>query len=572
MKKARLKDNRIYLKIGGDGFELNKLFIKAIPGRKYHAELTEWSIPYTDTNVQMINEAQFDLSADLAVDVAEEVDEAWRQMPTPPIPMINGKHLYPFQEDTLKFVSYHGNRAVLALPMGLGKTIIALSFLKMLPDSLPALVICPSPVKGGFLRDYEKFFGNSDDVVILSGMDSLAKYKREKIYVINYEILSRGVIKKKIKKGKRTVPHQEPSEELLRFIKTGFRAVVADECHRLKNEESNAYYAYNLLMLKAEYGLGLSGTPILSRPSEIWAYWNILKPGVFVTKQAFLNRYCEPQQLHIGGGRRIMTYNGATNLLELNRKLRNNGMIVFNKTEVLKDLPDEPIKTVVPIELDSYQRYLDVKTKVLEEISENKKHALTLFETLKQASVKQKMNHVYDYLDTMLESENKIVVFAEHQKVIEELHKRYKNSVVFNGTITAKKKEENRQKFIEDPEINFIFGNTQSLGVGVDGLQKSGACTIVFLEFPWNPADIDQAIARLWRDGFKGEKGINVYFFVGQGTIEEELIERLDVKKGVTQAVIAGEDVEDKDLLTSLMEKYLEEARELKRTKSTTVE
>jgi SNF2 family DNA or RNA helicase len=84
----------------------------------------------------------------------------------------------------------------------------------------------------------------------------------------------------------------------------------------------------------------------------------------------------------------------------------------------------------------------------------------------------------------------------------------------------------------------------------------------VFVEFPWNPSDIDQSEGRLWRDGFSSERGISVHFLVGAGTIEEEIIEKLDAKKTVVEAVINGSDADHGTLLTHLRDKYMEEARQ----------
>lgn len=569
MQKAWIEDGVIVVKIGGDDFHRNLELVKGIAGRTFNPTTKLWAVPNTPISVQILHQNGFDLSADLAVDFVEQVDGSWENTEITIPPFYGQYSPYPFQIEALKYLKHHNNRGVLGLPMGSGKSILGITFIKSTEDSLPALIICPSPVKTGFVHDYKKFFGNTDDIEILYGMDALAKYKKKKIYVINYEILSRGVDKRTVKYRNKYGTLSDriiktPSRELERFIATGFKTVIADECHRLKNEDSNAFVAFKALATGAPYVIGMSGTPILSRPVELWSYWNTIKPGAIGSKTNFLNRYCSPRTINISRGRRITLYDGATNLLELNHKLRNNGMLIMEKKDILKDLPDEPVKTVVPLELDNYEKYEAEKELVLIEISNNRKLALTLFERLKQAAVKHKMDDIFSYIDNLLDVEQKVIVFAVHQKVVETLHKKYKNSVIFNGTVTAKKKDEAKEKFITDPETRLLIGNIHSLGVGVDGLQKSGASTILFVEFPWNPTDLDQAEARLWRDGFIGEKGINVHYLVGKGTIEEEIIDKLDSKKGVVEAVIKGTDVKEDDLLSFLMDKYMNEIIERK--------
>ena len=56
------------------------------------------------------------------------------------------------------------------------------------------------------------------------------------------------------------------------------------------------------------------------------------------------------------------------------------------------------------------------------------------------------------------------------------------------------------RKFIEDPSVKVLVASTSTLSTGVDGLQSvCGRC--VFLTLPWTPAEYDQAVARLARQG-----------------------------------------------------------------------
>lgn len=574
MQKARLSnDGRIILKIGGLRFQENIALIKSIPGRTYDGKTKEWAIPYTEENVLLLNKEAFNLTPDLAKDILEPPLDGWKDEPFPNLQLVEPYALRRYQLDALRYIKWHGYRGVWGLPMGSGKTLISLALIKTIEDSLPALVMSPAPVKSTFLKDHKKFFGNTTEIEILKGDMSIDQCTEKKIYVVNYELLSRAIetVQKPYidAKGRKQVRDVcLPSRQFRRFLRSGFRTIIADEVHRLKNNETKVYYAWKTLASHARYVIGMTGTPILSRPSELLSYWKVMKPYTWQTDEDFFIRHCEPRQIYLGKSRRITKYDGASNLLELNRKLYNNGMLFFDKKTILPDLPDEPIRTVVPIDLDNFQAYLDEKDAVLDLIAENPSLGLTVFERLKQASVKHKMNQVYSFLRNLAENEDKIVVFAEHQETIRLLHEEFPNSVVFNGTITSARKEKNKQKFIEDDKIQFIFGNTTSMGTGVDGLQESGACTLVFIEFPWTPGEIDQAEARLWRDGFNGEKGIISYYLVGEGTIEDELIERLDTKKSVTEAVNKGREAEEEELLVYLKEKYRKEAEARKKERS----
>uniref|UniRef100_A0A1I7X172 Helicase C-terminal domain-containing protein n=1 Tax=Heterorhabditis bacteriophora TaxID=37862 RepID=A0A1I7X172_HETBA len=58
----------------------------------------------------------------------------------------------------------------------------------------------------------------------------------------------------------------------------------------------------------------------------------------------------------------------------------------------------------------------------------------------------------------------------------------------------------------------------------------------------WNPANDDQAMARVWRDGQK--KNCFIYRLLATGSIEEKMFQRQTHKKALSSCVVdAGQDV-----------------------------
>lgn len=566
MKSVEVKGDILIVNFGGDDFHATLSLVKSIIGRKYNPEKKVWTVPNTPESKEVLVSGGFDLGEESVSSFT--IDDSWKNTSITLPKMKEPFDYRGFQEEALKYVQFHDWSAYLGMPMSSGKTSMALA--SILKDSdLPALVICPAPVKSGFKKDYKKFFGNDSDIVVMEGGASFRRYKEKKIYICNYELFSRSIekieVKYRDKAGnlkKRYVERE--SQGLKDLTSTGFKMVICDEAHRIKSEVSSAFKAINYLVKNSASPkvLCMSGTPLLSRPSEVWTGMHLVNPAKFPENRryAFLHRYCGPSSF-FANGRQITTYNGATNTQELHALLRNNGMLVYKKEDILADLPPV-VRRVVPIALDKFDDYERERVKVLTEISQDRRLALTLFERLKQLSVKHKMKHIYEYIDELLDNVDKIVVFAVHQEVIENLHKKYKNSEIYNGTLTTKQKDEAKRRFIEEKDCRLLIGNIQSLGTGVDGLQNSGSATVLFIELPWDPQTMDQAESRLSRIGHNADY-ISSHILVGEGTIEDEIAEKIDAKAGVFSAVIHGEELEENDLLTYLMDKYREEAKRL---------
>jgi len=65
------------------------------------------------------------------------------------------------------------------------------------------------------------------------------------------------------------------------------------------------------------------------------------------------------------------------------------------------------------------------------------------------------------------------------------------------------------------------------------GLNLIGGNRLVMFDPDWNPANDDQAMARIWRDGQK--KQCYIYRLISTGTLEEKIFQRQAHKKSIEQ-------------------------------------
>jgi len=258
-----------------------------------------------------------------------------------------------------------------------------------------------------------------------------------------------------------------------------------------------------------------------------------------------------------------MVTTGATNTLELNSVLRDTCYLRREKREVLKDMPPVTteildmkvtnIKDINNAQNDLYDFLL--KTKGLESAEKAMEaESLVILCVLRKLSIVGKLKAITQYLDDLLLTGKKLVVFGLHREELDFLAERYKSDLIAGG-VTAKKKQDIVKRWIDDDKP-FLFANISSAGTGVDGLQL--VCSnMLILELPWRPSDLVQTIARIDRSG--QTEPCNVRFALSQLTIDLEMWDMIGEKEITAEAVNKGIDITNEESgMKMVMRKFLE--------------
>ena len=106
---------------------------------------------------------------------------------------------------------------------------------------------------------------------------------------------------------------------------------------------------------------------------------------------------------------------------------------------------------------------------------------------------------------------------------------------VLHGGLSGKERKEVLEKFKHDPACQ-VFLSTDAGGTG---LNLQVADTVVNLELPWNPAVLEQRIARVHRMG--QNRPVRVVNLVTRGTIEEKVLRTLETKKGLFAGIFESD-------------------------------
>ncbi|XP_040087217.1 DNA repair and recombination protein RAD54-like isoform X3 [Oryx dammah] len=166
---------------------------------------------------------------------------------------------------------------------------------------------------------------------------------------------------------------------------------------------------------------------------------------------------------------------------------------------------------------------------------------------------------VLDYIlaVTRSRSSDKVVLVSNYTQTLDLFEKlcraRRYLYVRLDGTMSIKKRAKVVERFNNPSSPDFVF--MLSSKAGGCGLNLIGANRLVMFDPDWNPANDEQAMARVWRDGQK--KTCYIYRLLSAGTIEEKIFQRQSHKKALSSCVVGEEqDVERHFSLGELKELF----------------
>lgn len=336
-----------------------------------------------------------------------------------------------------------------------------------------------------------------------------------------------------------------------------YEIFICDESQNLSNRAAKVTKAAISLSRRAKQCICMSGTPIGNRPEDFYPTLHMIKPAMFPSFTAYGARYCAPRRTPWG-----VDYSGASNLDELHQRIK--PFTIRRKKEIL-GLP-ERTTTVVPLEIDNREEYDKAETDLKNWVKESrfakgkikkelKAAALTKVSVTLGLSARLKARATVEWILNYRKThpEKKIIIFCTHIAFADVLMRRIdpQRSVLINGSVNAKKRQEAIERFQKDPECQVIVCNIVS---GNSGITLTAATTTIWCELPWNPTKVSQGQDRNHRIG--QDKEVEIYFLVAKGTIEERLCEAIQKKQAIQDQVIDGQVTKSLPIWDMLKETY----------------
>jgi len=490
--------------------------------------------------------------------------------------------LYPFQRRAVQFILQNDGRACLFDEMGLGKTITATtSLLKLVKQEKAsrAIIVSPNAVVQQWRGELVEKFNLSSTVVTSKRQlrERMALYDNP-LVILNYELL-------------RT--------DLELIIQKDFDTLILDEVTRVKNFDTQTSEAVKKLITRNV--IALTGTPLENHLGELYNIVNIVRPGFFGRyHEDFLAKYTI--KFSGQGWQATHPIINPETLAELRKQLRRIS-IRRTKAQVLRQLPaltmqyvyTEPARNQKIIYdilqtglgetiLDEYAfsvsgeegpnpftanriRLYTLLREACADISmiagylrrkqrENTQDAIALreseiFKRLMRAVSRlepenAKLVELKELVSDLTEQGHKLVIFSQYVPVVNliqnELGDQGIATLVYHGQLA----DDARTIVLRDFTKNLDYEVLASTDAGQFGLNLQAADVVVNYDLPWNPARLQQRIARLHRIG-QVNKVLAVNFVV-KGTVEEHVRDVLERKRKLFRDVTVSEIAESEDL------------------------
>jgi SWI/SNF-related matrix-associated actin-dependent regulator 1 of chromatin subfamily A len=433
---------------------------------------------------------------------------------------LKGK-LYEYQKIGVEFLVASGGRAIIADSPGCGKSAQAIAYAKHTKFKR-VLIVSPASVKFAWKSEIEKWT-NMSSVIIDSNTDISKIDPDINFWIINYDLL-----KKHFKQ----------------LSKTRFCSVFGDECQYIKSTSTLRTKAFRALSRDIKSVVLLSGTPLLSRPAELFSLLNIIDPKTWSDWYGYARRFCAMKQTRWG-----LDTSGASNIGELHEKIKRY-FIRRDKSQVLKELPpknfiDIPVKLDRSIEKE-YREVAEDLAKYLRDNMGMKKadvsksmsaEKLVQLNLLRKLCAQGKINVAKELATSITDSGEKVLIFSSFIEPLKTLKEFFKEeAVMISGETPVQERGEIVKAFQTNKNIKIFLGGYKSAGTGIT---LTAAQNFIGIDYPWNPADLQQSHDRLHRPS-QTASNVNIYQLVTIDTIDEDMKGILDTKQGIFDQVIEG--------------------------------
>jgi len=435
--------------------------------------------------------------------------------------------LLPYQLDGIAFAASAG-RAVLADEMGLGKTIQGVGVAEFLAQHAGiqrVLIVCPASLKSQWAAEIARFSGRSVQIVAGKNAERTEAYASGAFFTIcNYEQVLR---------------------DYLHIERGTWDLIILDEAQRIKNWEAKT--SSIIKSLRSRFALVLTGTPIENRLDDLYSIMEFVDDRRLGPAFRFLHRH------------RIATETGKVlgykNLAELRRRiapvlLRRTRLSVAldipeRTTEIIRIAPTDEqsvlhnghLQTVISISRKRFISEMDL-LRLRRALMACRMTADSTFLVDKQApGFSSKLERLLELLTGLCaEPERKIIIFSEWTTMLNLIEVQLRSLGVewvrLDGSVPQKKRKQLVAEFQGNAKCR-VFLTTNA---GSTGLNLQAADTVINVDLPWNPALLDQRIARAHRMGQK--RKVHVYVLITERTLEESLLATLGAKHELASAVL----------------------------------
>jgi hypothetical protein len=440
-----------------------------------------------------------------------------------------------------------GHRSyLLADEPGLGKTAQALLAANV-TGSYPLLVVVPNVVKVNWAREVEKWTPQRVSTVVHgdgADIDAFAD-----VVIVNYEVLDRHVAW---------------------LSRRGFKGMVVDEAHFIKNKDSQRSKNVQALsksiraVTPKALMIALTGTPLINQIEDFRMIWQFL--GWIDDKKPLAELMRRLEETELDPGDNGFFRAARDSVVDM-------GIVRRKKVDVAADIPARRVADI-PVELDGeagrsireaeaalvarlverYRRVVAtrpdsdpadiIRLVAAAELEETRQaggdgsgdNVFTMVRKIGQA----KATPAADYTVNLARNVGKVVFFAKHIDVMDTAERHFAaaglTTVSLRGDQTSKARQLAIDAFTNDPDVAVAVCSLTAAGVGVN---LQAASNVVLAELSWTNAEQTQAIDRVHRIG--QELPVTAWRIIAAGTLDGRISQLIDAKAGLAARALDGE-------------------------------
>lgn len=500
----------------------------------------------------------------------------------------DGKRLYKFQCDGVRFIERASGRALVGDEMGLGKTIQASGFLALHEELWPFLWVGKASLKRQYQYELMRWIGEKCITQVLDSPKDTPLGTPG--YIMSYDIIPRFA-KSATKKGKDKLSYNTSYRDRLLTDSSGaltpeivdprespitndftegpqqtelskqrdyikdlvtrmkIKTVILDECQQIKNHESQRAVFVREVCKHVDNIIALSGTPIKNNAAEYFSILNILKPEMFPKFATFLQKetdsYFNGYGFKTGGLKNPDLFHAKTKTFIIRRTRKE---VMPDLPPIVRDFEFHELSEIVEKE------YIETFKKFREDYNDPSERAAFERETNTLAYL-NKMRHlvglskidpcIENVMDLMESTEDRVTVFVHHKDVVEILTNKLNKRLAELNIPPCARHEAGDESLATEA----AFAKTRvlicSTLAGGEGLNLQKLCSrFRMLERQWNPANEEQAEARFPRpEGLKVDAIEGVYF-VATGTVDEMFSEIVEHKRAIVAGTLDNKKIE----------------------------
>ena len=477
--------------------------------------------------------AHFSGDTVLAFDAQQTIDGIFREHSFP-IPKGLNAVLRPYQKRGYNWVCsllFSGFGCILADDMGLGKTVQSIAaLLRLKEEGLlgdGCMVIAPAALLNNWEKELSRF---APSLGVSRYHGSRRRLDREQdVFLTTYQTAVRDAEKLKDE---------------------AFSLLLVDEAHLMKNAETRI--SRTVKLLRSQYRLALSGTPVENRLEDLRSLFDFILPGYLGTAASFKEQYRVPIE--------VMRNKEQAQALQ---KITAPFLLRRLKTDkkIIKDLPEKIVTNEYAVlEKDQaalYESVVSESIKKTEKIDPKERSTLilSLLTSLKQicdhprvfdkespavSELSGKSQLLLVLLEEILANREKTLVFSQYVETLDCLEKIIKKELgeaplIYHGGMGQNARADTVNRFQNDPAARIML---VSLKAGGLGLNLTAASRVIHYDLWYNPAVENQATDRAFRIGQK--RTVFVHRFITKNSFEEKIDAMIASKRELADMTVAS--------------------------------